>query len=700
MSADKQAPAEKKSTDAVAQTPQEGSVSKTETSYESLRGVATGDGRIMLGRDIEVFPDKPRDDFASFGTKAFEARDRRLSGEQLALLCSPSIVPRVSSIASYKNFKNPNMLKLIEAGIVDWPQDNRQYLCLVFEMPPGKKVMSSPDDHPHLIPPERIVQAMIRPLVSVLLDLRNADIIHGGISPENMFIAGGEGSETIILGECLSSAPFLRQNAYFETVEQGLAQPSGRDPRAAKGDLYALGMSVAMISRGVNPFVKKTPRQILHEKLEAGSYSMVVEEDRVSTEISEFVRGVLQDDASQRWDLDDVARWLEGRRLNPKQPRVHIRAARPFLFKEKKYWDLRPVAQAFAESPAEAAVSIEKDQFDLWIKRNFEDKELLARMEKIWEKEKSSSRERLMAHVCMALDPYGPIRYKDVAVYPDGIGLALAETMALQKEVQNYAEIISSQFAHAWISQRYEEIPDATGMITLFEKCRNFLAQKMAAYGLERVLYILNKEAVCMSPLLLNHFVLTPGHLLMALEDIARRPDRPESVLDRHMIAFISVRDPKMIDPYLGHVISYDRGHQIIGIVRTLDAIQKRYETGPVPGVGSWIISMIEPAVKKYYDRDLVKDIMKRIEKLRDAGYMATILDLIDNDSLRQDDNRRFLMARAEHTKLAAEKENIENQLSKKHIFGVATGRQAAMLLSSVLSAISIFGYIVFYFTG
>ncbi len=37
-----------------------------------------------------------------------------------------------------------------------------------------------------------------------------------------------------------------------------------------------------------------------------------------------------------------------------------------------------------------------------------------------------------------------------------------------------------------------------------------------------------------------------------------------DSILDRHMVAFISVRDPKSIDPYLGHIISHDRAYQVV----------------------------------------------------------------------------------------------------------------------------------------
>src|SRR5690606_22588018 len=140
-----------------------------------------------------------------------------------------------------------------------------------------------------------------------------------------------------------------------------------------------------MCARGVNFLADKTPEEILGEKIRDGSYGMVIGRERLPAGISEFLRGVLSDDESQRWNIDEAMRWLEGRRLSPKQPKVGLRAARSLIFVDKKYWDLRTLALAFSENVGEAAKIIEADQFDLWIKRNFEDPNLIKRLEDAWQ---------------------------------------------------------------------------------------------------------------------------------------------------------------------------------------------------------------------------------------------------------------------------------------------------------------------------
>jgi len=211
---------------------------------------------------------------------------------------------------------------------------------------------------------------------------------------------------------------------------------------------------------------------------------------------------------------------------------------------------------------------------------------------------------------------------------------------------------------------------------------------------------MLNKEVTCMIPIMLGHVVLTPGDLLLALEDISRSANRPEHILDRHMMAFISVREPKMIDPHLGHVISREAGNQLVGITRTLAAIQRRFNTGPVPGVSNWLVSMINPAIERFNDRELRTTLQGRLAKQADTGNLGAILDLIDNGGLVQEDVQRFALAKREYAGLLLESDAIQRQLQRRKTFGRAAGRQVAMLISLSIACLCVLGYLVLRFSG
>lgn len=649
---------------------------------------------VYLGDDIEIYASKPLPEFDGFAAHAFEAKDKRTTSRQLALLADRTHVPRITYGGSYKNIKHTSLQRLFDLGIVDWP-DGRQYLAYVFERPAGRKFVDKLDAKPLQLPEDKLISTLIQPIITLLAEMRNVDMVHGAICLENMYLIGSAGSETVLLGECLTCAPSSRLGAIYEPIERAMAQPMGRGAGLYKDDLYAFGMCVAMIARGENFAAGKSTRQIVETKIEQGSYGMVQGRDRMPGGISEFLRNVLNDDENARWDVDDALRWLEGRRHAPKQPRLPEKASRAYPFHERKFWDMRSLSYAFSNDIAAAAAEIEGGQLEQWIKRNFDDKILETRLERIWDSDKTAAREKVVSTVLMAMDPPAPFRYRKLSIFPSGLGDAMADAYAHGEDVQMFGEVIQQQLLTSWIMQRRDEVPDAANLLSNFEKSRNFIAQKIPGYGMERVLYVLNAEVACMSPMLKNFMVLSPGHLLMALETMAKNGQQNERVFDRHMIAFLSVREAKMIDPHLGHVISHDRGSQMIGIVRTLAAIQKRFTTGPMPGVVNWMIDLMAPALERYLDRDLRRELAKKLEKFKGKGDLSELLEFIDDTAQVQEDNQRYMQARSEYFTLQAEKEKLSNAMKGHKHFGYATGRQTAMLVSAALSALIIVVYLV-----
>ncbi len=675
-----------------------------ESSYYSVVSRTTADGKVLINQDTEIFTDSPCPEYANalLGTQAYDAKDtRQTATEQFALLCDWRAMPRVMHIGSYKSVKSPNLMALYDAGIVNWPLEGRQKFGFIFEKPMGKKLIGSPDGPPYRIAEDKIIPLLVEPLLRLLVEFRNVELVHRAINMENIYMTGAEGSERVILGECLSTAPSLRQNPIYETISRAPAQASGRGRGTIADDLYALGVCVAMVARGQNLLAGKTPQEIIHDKIEHGSHITIIGKERIPGGLAEFLRGVLNDDTDQRWGLDDAIEWLDGQRHSPKQARVVMKAARPFPFHGQKFWDLRSLAQVFSENVSEAATEIEKDQFYNWVKRNFDDKGLYARFERLWENEKEAARERLVACVCMAMDPLGPVRYKELSVFPDGLGMALSCTVARNADAHTYGELIQSQLFNLWVNQSFDNAIDSAGVLAMLEKCRSSVSQRLSGMGLERVLYMLNSEAPCMSPMFKNHFVLSAKGVLLALNDIAAgQGGRNDNVLDRHIAAFISVREPKMIDPYLGYINSRNRGQQVIGVIRSLAAVQRRFAVPPVPALCKWLISLTGPIIELYNDNELKQEITHKISSMPDNGNLTILLDAIDDYSLVRKDAQRFAFARQEYAALVAEKYQIEKQLANRQIFGGATGRQASMLVSCALGAVVIAGYLVLRFMG
>jgi len=672
-----------------------------ESVYYSVVSHTTTDGRIIFGNnEIELFPLRELPEYATTGTSAYLAKDIDSNTEYVAMLCGRSELPRVSSIGSYRNMKNPNLLRLVAAGIVNWTPEARQRFALIFEMPKGKKILKSLDKNPTKIDAEVIVNSIIKPAIMVLNALNNMDLVHGAVRLDNMYMSAEEnGSVTFQLGECLSSAPFYFQHAIYETPIRAMAEPAKRGIGTISDDLYALGICVAMLVTGKNFSLEKGKEEIAVQKLENGTHSLIVGKETFPAGIGEFLRGVLMDDAKQRWDIEDCVKWLEGRRVNPKQTSSVLISTRPFVFRNKEYFDLRLLADALSKHPDEAMGEINKGQLLQWLRRNFDNKDLKDRFEAVYQRDQVASVDRYICSICSAIDPMGPVRYRGITLFPSGFGVALSEAIKKGENLQDYVDLIKLQILSSAVNQIFEELPDAGGISSMLEKCRIALNQKILGYGLERALYIANPSIACISPYFDRHYVLIPGSLLLALEDISSRSQRPDLILDRHMIAFLSVREPKLIDQYMGYINSPDVGRRVVGVLHVLNGIQRRFMIGSVPGVTKWIVSLVQPAIENFHDKDLKEKINKEIAKVQNSGLLQKLVMLVDDSYVVQDDIRRFYYACIEYQSLISEKDKIEEYLSKKSSFGRSTGRQVAMIVSSVVSLITIalYSFIFFY---
>ncbi len=663
---------------------------KLESSYYSVVSQITSDGRIIVSNRIEIYPDKELPELANPGTKAYEALHLVSNLQCFVLICGRTLLPRVSAIGSYKNAKSDSMLKLVSAGIVDWPLENRQRFALVFEMPKGKKILKAETGEMTIISDDKVISMIVEPALILLEDLRNLDLIHGAIGLDNIFLAGSPGNEFFILGECLSSAPSFFLNPIYETVTRAMARPSGRGIGTTQDDLYALGICIAMIARKKNLILGKSEVEIIAGKMELGSYGAIIGKEKLPAGIGEFLRGVLQDDIEMRWSLEDCFKWLEKRRIAPKQGAKVFKAARPFVFKEKKYTELRSLADAFSKNIEDAAATADSNDFLMWLRRNFEDKELNSRFEQMRERERTNSHEKFVCTTCMALDPFGPVRYKGLSLFPMGFGSALSDSIHMHENLQIYVDIISQQIFSLWMTQIFDNVPDGSAILSMLEKSRLAVNQRMIGYGMERVLYIANREIACMSPFFEKYYVLIPGTLLQALEAMSDSDNKPDMVLDRHMVAFLSVRDGNLIDPYLGYLNSGDKGRQIIGTLRVLAGIQRRFSLGPMPGICKWIVSLLGPAIENFNDRDLRQDMLRVASRAQNNGDLIDIINLVDDGRVVGEDIKRFANARREYILLVREKVTIEAYLKFKRSFGRASGRQASMIVSTFVAVIII----------
>lgn len=646
-----------------------------------------GESVVHLGRRIEIFPDSRLAALSRDGLDAYHARrtDQR-KAELLALIGNDDVPMRLEILPMLRGIEHPNLLSPNDWGRVAWP-DGRARFAVLYDQPPGPLLMRDLDQVRDPMNEEDLVRQVVAPLAGALRELAARGVFHGGIRPTNIYM--GLAGSTAMLGECVSKPPSYDQSALFEPIERAMAQPGGRGPGSNADDLYALGVTLVMLSLGANPMAGMSDEEIIDAKLDKGSYPAIVGKARLPNALMELVRGLLTDDRKERWSLNDVLLWLSGRRLSPKQVHLARRAVRPITFAGQEHLRPQTLAVAMARHVSEAVGIIESGELDKWLRRSAMDEACADMVKQAVETASSGGRaggfdDRLVARVCIALDSTAPIRYRGASVLPTGLGDALAEAIAKgDGSAQAIAEILQTSLAVFWFNAQPEFKSDYMALVKQFDSAREKLARNLMGFGLERAMYELSPSSPCRSDMLDAHYVLTCDDFMAALEDIAAGADRPSMPIDRHTAAFLAARDKKVSEPQLVQIgTAPGPQERVLALLSILSNLQSRVGPAEAPSLSRWMVELLQPVVARFKSRDARARVQQTLDEAGQRGDLSLLQRIVDDPKLLTRDQSGFEKARAEFLERQRAIRILQREIGNRRKLERSSGREVAAMVA------------------
>ncbi len=658
---------------------------KSPDDKQSISGVP-----ITLGTRVDVYPSTPLPEFNCIGGPAFAARLKSDARRDLmAIICNTGLPARSDSVNAMRMIDHSSVLRLVDSGVVAWP-DGTRYFALAYERPLAPRFMTSLEENHTALSEDAINHYFVTPMAGALSELQRTGIVHGGIRPTNIFWREG-GVSPPQLGECLASPAGLGQPSMFEPLQRAMSPAIGRGPGMHQDDCYAFGVMLSFLVLGQNPLQGLDDQSIIQMKMERGSFNTMVGTHRLPASHIELLRGLLTDDTRQRWSAADLDQWLEGRRFTPKSTDAGRRASRGFTFCGKDYWQTCPLAAAFANKPSEAAPLIESGAVDKWLRRAMGDDERASNLDDALNSIKESGKtanfeEQLVARSCIVLDPSGPIRYRGIAVMPGGVAGMLAETMVTGGNLSVLSEIITSQLVTFWVNMQREIKTEMVPLAQQLERMRVHIEKTTFGSGIERVAYELNPTLACLSPMLRTQYVMQAKDLLPALERVATQTNRPREPMDRHIAAFLVVRDKR--SDRLFDAMSSQEGSIRRGLAMLTLFSEMQYKHGPerLPNVSLWLLPLIESSIHRYFGKALREKLHKQIREETERGDLTKLIKLIDEPKRVEHDQQGFMAARLVYINILREIADLELKLSNQDIVVKNTGRPTAAIISSVLA--------------
>jgi hypothetical protein len=653
-------------------------------------------GDCVFNDSITVYSANRLPSYDKGQVKAYAARGTDKAPPNLfAMVCEDYLTPRTQKASNYASILNPSWTRLVASGPIEWTPAGKQKYCFIYENNLGSPLMRDDVHGCGGLKPELVLNGVIKPIISVLQDMRDKDMVHGNIRASNIFDGNNRNLERCILGECLSLPVSYNQPGLYEPIDRAMTAAPGRGTGTLNDDIYSFGVSLAVLMRHNDPTESMSDDEIIVRKMDEGSYTTLVGRDRFNGAILELLRGLLQDDERQRWTLDDIMVWLDGRRLSPKQATRRSKAARPIVFNGEKYIRPELLARDLNKNVSEARQLVEGGELEQWLFRALDDKATLARYEAAVKQAEDSGKgagypDQLATRVSIALHPEGPMRFKSISVLPDGVGTSLVEAYLMKRDIQAYIDFFMHYFITQWVDAQTQSVPDVSSLVSKFDGARAYLRQKGIGAGLEKCLYALNPEVHCLSEKIQKFHVRTPEDLMFALEKISTQSGRPTMFLDRHIVAFLSIKDRKNVDPYIHDLNAPEPYKRVLAEMKTLATIQKRSQMGAFPGIASWIADNLGPVYERFHDRELREDLRKKVDRLKDGGDLPKIVVLFDNPATYQEDNAAFRRAMRDYHDLEQETIEIQRELRDESSIGRDTARQVAAVVSGILAGIII----------
>jgi len=529
-----------------------------------------------------------------------------------------------------------------------------------------------------------LIECVLRPAARTLDALAQRRLTHRAIRPDNLFSAAR--GQPAVLGAAWAGPPAALQPAIYEPPYSAQCHRYGRGGGTIADDIYALGVSLLSLALGEERLTRTGEEQMLRRKLHSGSFAALVEDARLSSALSDLLRGMLAEDPDHRPPpvlLTDPGA-ARARRVAARPPR---RAQRPLMIGGLEAWNARSVAHALAVSPDEGALAIAGGAIDRWLRRMLGDVTLAHRFDaamtsRDYEGADGHHAEQLrLARAAAALDPLAPFPWRGVTFWPEALGPMLAAGAPdIRTRIE---EVIATDAVTAWATVRPERC-DLNVLLPEMRQIRAWFITRGMAGAMPRVLYGLNHGLPCQSALTGGLLVNRLAEALLALEQTANTPDQRKGLpADPHLISFIAVHSEHRHQQELLGFIKCRPEALPIMLLRLFASIQTATAAPPLPHLSAWLAALCVDRIEQWQGKENRGRLAASIKAAAEAGSLRKMLELIEDHEGRAGD-------RANAEKAAAQVTRIDRELAKISVDGATRKTRATALAHDAAGALAL----------
>ena len=560
--------------------------------------------------------------------------------EYFAIVFERSFNPPIREIDILKKHPIASINKLISYSLVKLSTSRKYQLVVIVE---AYDPFETLQNHIETNGPmdESIVQNSLIPFLIKSMDFCNIhEINYGNINPQNIIITK---NNTFVLKEFVSALPNFYQPPAYLAPEIGDAIQTGRIKNGVSVDMYALGMTIYYSLTGLAlTFNHYDPRILNAKRIEEGTYNVITKKSKIPKAFRTLLASTLNDNPLYRWDSTQLADWLsttQGKQVtnNPSKISGHT-----ILFEGYNYSHPEALASAMYTFYESGIKLCHDENFMRWVQKakgktdNLEDFILFTNnnRNRIFSSVVDSEKEEMMLKIFTMLDAYSPIRIKDFCITLESIPNILFSAIYNDNKslFDQLSKILRRNYWKIILTPEYkDQIP-----YEYLDKITNLsseLTSNASEYVGKQQLYLSDRHIPCLSPTVINDYVLSLDDLLVSLDKIAAHTPSKLSI-DEHIAAFVSSRLPtgSNLEEKLG------TGHEHLSKSIMLEGIsllaiaQEHSHDIKIPHLCSIVAQkLIEWINDNLHSIKLKKVITSEIAELASTGSLSQILYVISN---------------------------------------------------------------------
>ena len=637
--------------------------------------------KFLLKERFEIDFSRPLVWLDNNGGKAFAVSDRIDTTRRLfALICCGETPPRLSILPYLKSIENSALMKLVEYGIVTYSPDNAQKMALIYEEPLGGKVFDAGICSLSLKEAPEKFRTLALSFMGVIDAFKNMNITHRAIRTDNLYFRD-VGKSEIVIGDCAAAFPAFFQPPAFEAIESLYADKVAHGNGSDKSDIYSAAVTLTCMVLGHDILQNVSAPEVLRQKIKKGSLALINSIEKIPATFSNALRGMMNDTPSLRWNYSQLFSFFEGKQVSYGPTSATERPKRALNINGEKVYMPHDVVYMLHSNIDEAYSLILNGKISDWAKNGLENEALAAKIDVIVRQEKSAAGNKnlTVARIACLIDPILPIKFKDMAFFPDGIAKATFMALKEKKNLKPFVEIFDSDLIKLWYQE--QESLRSPGNITEF---RVYIMRQEIGYGIERIIYDFDNDLPCVSPLFNGEIVIGAPQVLRALNNAFKKENISLPPYDRTIIAFLRCKIGKKIDSLISDLNSPREENHVAAILHLYAMLQNKFGPAELPNLARWLVNFSKPLVRIYHNKKYQRYLEKELLK-SNSGKLYEIVELLENESALEKDRTDYAAVLNEANYLSLEKNRIENGGPKLD----EEARASALKLVSVLSILA-----------